>query len=199
MKKTVSRLSRLGLVPVLAGVLIAGTPLGASASPAPARTIDASALRDGKVVAGGPTTETTLPDAQLGKTARNFDSYSLIDVTRTDNAVGAATIAHCVAATTGGSCTISAGVTVTVSVQASLGATVQMITAGLNVTASTAVSLTVGCTSPTMEAGQSWDAHPVGTAFTYRIRKTNFFTGTQTSGTLTAFIPDANGIACGLS
>jgi hypothetical protein len=209
MQKTTSRIAAAGisvglLVGATFGSASAATAATAATSPG---TIDAAVFtRPGNVlVADEPTSSVALPDRVLtaldasSAEARTFTSYKLIDVVRTDNAVGSATIAHCVAATAGGTCTITAGVTVGVSVGVTLGATVQMVTASLSPGASASVTLSVGCSSPAMAAGESWDAHPVGTAYTYRIKKTNLFTGSQTSGSLTAFIPDANGIACGIS
>lgn len=174
----------------------AAAPATAAAAPS---TLPQSAFADGVLVAAGPERTSAVVASPAAGQERTFTTYRVIDITKTENAVGSATIAHCVAATAGGQCSVSAGVLVSATVGVTLGATVQMVSAQLQANVTTQVSLTVGCTSPVMAAGQSWDAHPVGTLYSYRIERRNLFTGTTRSGVLTAFVPDANGIACGLS
>jgi len=194
--------SRLA-VSVATAALVLGTTLAA----APAHAVDATSSSDvrpqsdfveGVLVAAGPERTTALPDQDLGD-PRTFTTYRITNVTKTENTVGSKTIARCVAATDGTACTISAGISVGSTVGVSLGATAQMVTASLSASVSTTVTLSVGCSSPALTAGQSWNAYPVGTAYSYQIQRRNVFTGTTTSGTLTAFIPDANGIACGVA
>jgi hypothetical protein len=105
----------------------------------------------------------------------------------------------------GGTCSIQRGETATRTIGLSLGVSRSVVAGSLNISASTAVTTTVGCTSPKLKKGQVWKAWPNGTRYSYKVKKTvNQPAGsgkrkitTTTSGTLYAFSPRANSISCG--
>lgn len=156
----------------------------------------------------GPETVTNLPDGPDVTTGeRTLYRIKIINKQIVSNSAGRIPIAKCAAATAGTSCNISAGVSVAVTVGVSLGVSMAAVvqglgptfTGGLDLSKTTTVSLNVGCSSPPLAAGQAFAAYAVGTRVNYQIQKTNIFTGKKTtSGTLTAFFPEINGIACGV-
>lgn len=129
--------------------------------------------------------------------ARGY-SYKLIGVTKQENVAGATEAGRCLVLTDGGSCSITSGNSVSVSVGTSLGLSAQGVSAGLNASYQKTVTLSIGCSSPALTGGQSWIAHPVGTAFTCKIQRSSWFGGSTTSQELTAFFPRKDAIACGV-
>ena len=106
-------------------------------------------------------------------------------------------IASCKVASNNVTCSISHSEAASVSVQLALNVSRGTVTSGLNITSNSTVTTTVSCTSPKMTTGQVFDAWPRGTRYSYTV--THFQPGnTQTSGTLYAFVPKADYIACGV-
>jgi hypothetical protein len=134
-----------------------------------------------------------------GNTPTRFTTYTVIDKSYVSNYVNKSSlIARCYAV--GGTCSISKGREASVSIGLSLGATRSEVAAGLSITASSSVSLTIGCTSPTLKSGESWSAYPIGRKYKYKVKAVNAGPGgpptTTTSGYLSAFSPYSNQIYC---
>ena len=104
-------------------------------------------------------------------------------------------LTHCVVVTSGQTCTISRTFDVTRSIGVSLGMTRAAVAASLSISSASSVSVGVSCTSPTMKVGQKYEAYPVGTRYTYKIKRWGTNQPATTSGTLSAFNPN-RGIAC---
>ena len=101
--------------------------------------------------------------------------------------------------TAGITCTISQSTNATRSISLSLGITRGTVASGLGISASSDVGTSVSCTSPALSAGQSFRAYPLGTRFSYKAQKKTIVgpqTTTEVSGTLYAFDPRANAVAC---
>jgi hypothetical protein len=133
--------------------------------------------------------------------------YNVINKTSQSNYTGAA-FASCKITSTGGTCTITTGKTVTRTIGVSLGASRSDVSVGLNISSAGSVTTTVACASPALKAGQVWKARALGTRFTYKVRKQEgirprigggvIWNTVGTSGTLTAFNPSRSAISCGL-
>lgn len=143
------------------------------------------------------TTEPAMADASHPNALVPVYTYSVVDRSSVGNHVGTEIIGRC--QSYGATCTIASGTTATVSIALSLGATRDGVAAGLGITGSSSVTVTVSCTSPVLSAGQTWYARPMGTYYTYKVKKTTtvgFSSSSQTSGWLNAFKPYASAISC---
>lgn len=111
-------------------------------------------------------------------------------------------LGSCTVGSTGSVCTISRTESATRSIDLSLGITRGAVSASLGISAAQSVSTAVSCTSPAMNAGQTWSAYPRGDRWSYNVRKKTILGGsvvnTETSGTLYAFNPRANDVYCTL-
>lgn len=101
----------------------------------------------------------------------------------------------------GASCSISSGREATVSIGLSLGVTRDLVASGLDITASSSVTLTLGCSLSKTSTEEELSAYPVGRYYTYKVQQWSFGYGipahvAATSGTLHAFDPYTNQIAC---
>jgi len=110
-------------------------------------------------------------------------------------------LGSCKAARAGTTCTISVTKAATRTVGLALGASRATVTAGLNISKSSTVSMSVSCSSPTLRAGQTYRAWPRGKRYSYQVWKTASNTAgvvtVSKSGTLYAFDPGQNAITCG--
>jgi hypothetical protein len=117
------------------------------------------------------------------------------------NQIGTRVFASCLIQYDGANCTITTGKSVSREVQLAFGMTWAAATSQLGIGRSTSITTTVSCQSPGLPAGTTWKARPVGTKYTYKIRRDTIQAGhvirTATSGRLTAFNPSASHIACG--
>lgn len=132
--------------------------------------------------------------------------YNVINKTSTTYVTGSV-FASCKITTTGGYCTISRGKSVDRSIQVSLGAGREAVSAGLGISSSFSVTTSVGCTSPALKAGQTWKARAVGTRYYYRLQQQQAYKPrvgatswrtVATSGYLAAYSPYSSAISCGL-
>lgn len=108
-------------------------------------------------------------------------------------------IAQCMSS--GGTCAITAGRTSTTTIDITAGITRDQVAAGLGISASQSVSLSVGCTSPTLGAKQIWMAFARGRHFEYQIIKTTVLpgsSGSESLGFFHAFVAYDNQIVCQL-
>ncbi|WP_143244609.1 hypothetical protein [Agrococcus casei] len=108
----------------------------------------------------------------------------------------------------GGKCSISKSVSVTRTIQLSLGAARNNVSAGLGISNAGTVSSSISCTSQILKNGQTFRAYPLGTRYSYQIRAEQWIVergvkqhkiSTKTSGTLYAFNPHPNGVSCTVS
>ena len=124
--------------------------------------------------------------------------FEAVNVTSTANFANTSSlIARCYAS--GGFCNIESGRSAAIDISLSVGADRGSIAGSLGVSASSAVSLTVGCRSPQLADGQAWSAYPVGTRFSYRIKRSEYRgpkPSISYSGYLSAFVPYPNQISC---
>ncbi|TWX38558.1 hypothetical protein ES689_07975 [Frigoribacterium sp. ACAM 257] len=205
MRKTTGRAAALSGAMALAAVLAVTPAVHASATtaaPAPTPTTWSTDVRP------GPEATASVPDRDAGAgDERSIYRYRIVNAQVTANAPGKLPIAKCAAASDETSCTISAGVSTTATVGISLGVSAQAvvqglgptITGGFNASSSLTVTMNVGCSAPPLRKGQAFAAFAVGTRVTYQVQKTNVFTGKKIlSNELSAFFPEANGIACGI-
>lgn len=110
-------------------------------------------------------------------------------------------LGNCKAIRSGTTCTISVSKAATRTVGLALGASRSTITAGLNISSASTVSMSVPCSSPRLRAGQTYRAWPMGNRYSYRVWKTY----SNTAGVVTvtksttqyAFSPAQNSITCG--
>ena len=111
-------------------------------------------------------------------------------------------IGTCSISSGSGTCTITSGKTAQRTIQVGLGLDRRQVAAKLGISSSQSTTVTVGCQSSTLKAGQTWKAWSKGTRYTYRIKETVISEGlpvkNKTSGTLTAFNPYSTSIICGL-
>lgn len=116
--------------------------------------------------------------------------------------IGSKVIASCLIRSDGGTCTITRGKTASREVQLSFGMSWASATAQLGIGSGRTITTTVSCSSPSLSAGTSWKARPIGTIYYYKIRKRLIQAGhvlsTTMSSPLKAFNPSASKIACGL-
>lgn len=195
-RRSVTAIVGSALALALAAVLSGGPAVAASTAPPFDPGDEPAGLTT--VIRPGPVTTTTLDDVELADIDRTFSSYSVVNLTRHENVVQNEIAAKCLARTAGGTCAITSGVSVSATIETALGATAQMVTVALREAGTRSVLLNVGCTSPALSAGQVFAAHAVGTTYTYQIRSTSLF-GDELSPQLTAFLPDPNAIACGVT
>lgn len=133
--------------------------------------------------------------------------YAVINKTSQSNYTGSV-FASCKITSTGGTCTITTGKTVTRTIGISLGASRSDVSLGLNISSADSVTTTVACASPALKAGQTWKARALGTRYTYKVQKKEgirprvgggvIWKIVGTSGTLTAYNPYRSAISCGL-
>lgn len=133
--------------------------------------------------------------------------YNVINKTSQKNYTGAV-FASCKITSTGGTCTITTGKTVTRTIGVTLGASRSEVSLGLNISSADSVTTTVACASPALKAGQVWKARAMGTRYTYKVQKQEgirprigggvIWNTIGTSGTLSAFDPSRSAISCGL-
>lgn len=101
-----------------------------------------------------------------------------------------------------GTCTVSVTASSTRTISLSLGATRGTVAANLGISSATTVSNGTACGSTLLKAGQTWKAYPMGGRYSYQIEKRwhsgSIVYSTERSGTLYAFNPASNRIACGL-
>jgi len=109
-------------------------------------------------------------------------------------------IASCSVGPAGGSCSITRGSTVTQTVQLALGISRGNVTGSLGLSSASSRSLTVGCTSLSMKAGQVYRAYAVGPRYKYQVKAVSMVgylvAKTETSGVLYAFDPKPSDIHC---
>jgi hypothetical protein len=84
-----------------------------------------------------------------------------------------------------------------VTIGTSLGWSRDGVAAGLSITNASSVTESASCTSPKLAKGVTYAAWPVGNYYSYKIVESGSL-GQQTSGTLHAFVPGHNAIACGV-
>ena len=154
-----------------------------------------------------PTAGATYPIVADPAVTQTRYQYKYVSVAKTSNFTNKAEqLGICKVATGGGgtTCAISNSYTVETTVGLSFGLSKELVSAGINISASKKVSGSVSCTSPPLAAGSSYKAWAVGTRTTYKIQKwkvvkaggRTITTLEGTSGTLTAFSPVV-GFACG--
>jgi hypothetical protein len=145
------------------------------------------------LLAAAPATADTAPERPVYAT-----TYKVIEKTYVSNHVDTAhVLARCYSS--GGTCTITSGKTATTTINVSLGWSRAGVAGGLGISSASAVTVSVGCTSPKLASGKAWTAYAVGRYFTYKIQKTTTApTGTTItkSGTLHAFSAYSNQISC---
>lgn len=139
--------------------------------------------------------------------AANYSSpycyTNLVNKTSTSNYINRSNrLALCNVATSGTTCTISSGKTATRTIDLSFNATRAGVAGTLGISSSTTQTISVSCTSPRMNRGQNFAAHPVGSRYQYQLQS-YYWTGYSSqykgsSGWLYAFNPYANAISCGL-
>ena len=109
-------------------------------------------------------------------------------------------IALCAIGTANSTCTITRGKQATVTVQTGLGMSTSAASAQLGLSAGSAVTVSVACTSPPLPAGRIYRAYAVGTRYSYNIRYVRTFgfvvQADQTGGPYYAFTPDSSSIYC---
>lgn len=102
-------------------------------------------------------------------------------------------IGRCQVGTTGGTCTIQSGKTVTRTIQLTTGVTRWSVASSLSISSASSVTTSQSCTSPVMRAGEAWIANPIGTRFRYQIETRGRLDGApippKRSGYLYAFNP----------
>lgn len=191
------------LVPIVIGFTTALALV--SSAPAHASAASSQAHADGVPstgrVAPEPRTSPLSDSApvRVSDGARTW-SWKLRDVTRTDNVAGKQVIGRCGATTPGIDCAIEKTVTVRAEIGTDLGISQSGVSGALKLGASTSVSLAVSCRQSDMPAGRSLVARSIGTRYTYRIEKRNWFPPyqTKTSEVLETFVPHKNGVSCGV-
>lgn len=131
-----------------------------------------------------------------------YYTYAVINKTKYSNALGTQIFASCTIGTSGGTCTISKGKTVTRSIQVALGYTRSGVAGNLSISSAQSVAITTSCSSPALPAGSSWKARSYGDRHTYQIRRTTLDSevpqplATETSALREAFNPYDNRIYC---
>lgn len=138
--------------------------------------------------------------------AASITRLNVVNITTKKNVTGAQ-FASCKITTKGGTCSISKGKSADRTVQVSLGASRDLVSAGLSISKSKTQTTSVGCDSPKLKAGQVWRGRSVGKQYTYKVQQQKGtkprFGGTRwttvaTSGYLKAHDPSATDISCGL-
>ncbi len=82
------------------------------------------------------------------------------------------TVGRCIIGTDGGTCTIQKGATIQRTIGVDLGITRSEVAAKLSISASKTLSSSVSCSSPRLKKGQAWLASPIGTRYSYLIKRT---------------------------
>ncbi|MFC7431812.1 MULTISPECIES: hypothetical protein [unclassified Agrococcus] len=145
----------------------------------------------------------TAPASTADAAAQRFLATN---VTTTSYALGGE-IARCSVSSDGGVCAITSGRNATRTITAEIGATRAEIAASLGISAATTVTLTVGCTSPPMRAGQTWRARAMGTRYVYtvvrqelqrpRVGPSRWVTVRTSPNRAQAFSPSSGQLSCG--
>jgi hypothetical protein len=144
------------------------------------------------VTAGVGALLTTLlcaPSASAGQIVR----YEVIDISTISHTMNpGGPVASCQVGSDGVPCSITSGITLTTSVETSLGVSKSVVSAGIKFNLSQQSSSAVTCGSVTPKKGQTLYVYRYGTTKTYRIRRTIYGTRNQvvTSGILKAWQPD---------
>ncbi|MFJ2543076.1 hypothetical protein [Microbacterium sp. NPDC087589] len=111
-------------------------------------------------------------------------------------------IASCTVGTSGGTCTISSGKTVTRIVGATFGVDVCFVKAQLSISRADSEVTSVSRTSPVLSAGQTWAAWGMGNKFEYKSKRWYATPIGETIPKISteqrAFDPDGTQIQCGL-
>jgi hypothetical protein len=140
------------------------------------------------------------PEPEVIRSAQVWTSYHVVNHTKTSNVVGTQIIGDCTVARNGGTCTITSGKTATRTIQLAFNVTRSAVASSLQISSSTSATISVACTSPPMNAGESWRAKPKGTKHFYKVREQTWaedvVIASRTSAQLTAFNPSATSIYC---
>ena len=130
-------------------------------------------------------------------TYKMIDHSKKTDVTDFSHRLGV-----CKAESNGTKCNISKGKTSTRSIDTSFGLSKGWVAGKLNISSSSSVTVTVGCSTVTLKKGQKLEAFPVGSKHKYKIRKrsdNNKRITYDTSGWRYTYNPYVTGIACRIS
>ncbi|HEU5223831.1 MAG TPA: hypothetical protein VFU07_09160 [Candidatus Lumbricidophila sp.] len=125
--------------------------------------------------------------------------YDVVNQTTTPNYINYSNrLTYCMAVTAGQTCQISQTFSVTRTIGVDLGYSREGVAAELSISSAATASVSVTCTSPVLGAGQRFEAYPIGTRYSYQIKKWGTMQPVTYSGWLTAFNPNG-GIACRVS
>jgi hypothetical protein len=127
--------------------------------------------------------------------------FVVIDDTHVSNYTDKSILIGRCDASKGASCSISSQRQATVSIDVGLGITRELVASSLDVTASSSVTLTLGCTLSKATSSEVLSAYPIGRYFSYKVQQWSFGVGiaahvVATTGTLHAFVPYTNQISC---
>lgn len=152
------------------------------------------------VVAGVGSLVTASPAQAV---TRSGITWTVVNVHTVNNAIdprGAA--GRC--SNTGSTCSITATLMKTTTVNGTLGMTVKEVAASIGFSVSRSASTSLACNSPVLRAHQEFRAYRVGTKKQYKIHRVDhnlpptIRRRDQTSGWLIAFQPDVARIHCGV-
>lgn len=158
----------------------------------------AAAIASEQDPAAQETTEVEVePMATVTRTMINKKTLSTSYVNKNDR------LAECKITTNGGNCSIMRSETAIRTIGLSLGATRSWAAGELGISSSAGMTTAISCNSGPMKSGQIWKAWPIGSRYSYQIRRLTIYGGqqypvTETSRLLYAFNPRQNAVACGL-